>query len=78
VYLRDRDPAEFLTDPALAVPAFLGRGSPRQREHVLGRALRLITASGHPQMSELHLRALFLATLRLDRTTIDRIWKENT
>jgi hypothetical protein len=77
VYLREHDPEEFLDDPVLAPLAVLARGSRKQREAVLGAALRLIRDSGHPRTAELLQIAETLATIRLDLPTIERIRKEN-
>jgi len=40
MYVRERDPAEFLADPVLAPLAVLARGRRTRREHSFGAALR--------------------------------------
>jgi predicted transposase YdaD len=77
IYLRERDPAEFLDDPVLAPLAVLARGRRERRERSFGAALRLIRDSGHQQTAELIQIAETLALVRLDPTTIARIRKEN-
>jgi hypothetical protein len=77
MYVRERDPTEFLADPVLAPLAVLARGRRTRREHSFGAALRLIRDSGHPGSAELFQTAEILALIRLDAITIDRIRKEN-
>jgi hypothetical protein len=77
IYLRERDPAEFLTDPVLAPLAVLARGRRKTREKSFGAALRLIRDSNHPHAGELLQTAETLALIRLDPSTISRIRKEN-
>jgi hypothetical protein len=77
IYLRERDPAEFLEDPVLAPLAVLAKGRRRRREKSFAAALRLIRDSRHPQTAELLQIAETLALIRLDQSTIVRIRKEN-
>jgi hypothetical protein len=77
IYLRERDPAEFLGNPVLAPLAVLTRGPRKRREKSFGAALRLIRDSDHPWAGELFQIAETLALIRLDPATIDRIRKEN-
>jgi len=77
IYLRERDPAEFLTDPVLAPLAVLARGRRTTREKSLGAALRLIRDSNHPHAGELIQAAETLALIRCDPSTIARVRKEN-
>jgi hypothetical protein len=76
IYLRERDPAEFLTSPELAPLAVLARGSGAVREQSLAAAFRLLKNSSHPRVIDLRLSAEMLAGIRLDRPTIDRIARE--
>lgn len=76
-YLREQDPADFLSDPVLAPLAVLARGTRKQRERYFAAALRLIRDSAHPWASELIQTAETLAHIRLDPNTIGRIRKEN-
>jgi hypothetical protein len=48
-----------------------------EREQILGAALRLLAASGHPRTGELMKMTEVLARIRLNRSTIDRIRREN-
>jgi hypothetical protein len=77
VYLRERDPAEFLHDPVMAPLAVLARGPRRRRERSFAAALRLIRDSAHPRTGDLLQIAETLALIRLDAITIRRIRKEN-
>jgi hypothetical protein len=76
IYLRERDPAEFLTSPELAPLAVPARGSGAVREQSLAAAFRLLKNSSHPRVIDLRLSAEMLAGIRLDRPTIDRIARE--
>jgi hypothetical protein len=76
IYLRERDPAEFLTIPELAPLAVLARGSRAVRERSLAAAFRLLKSSSHPRVIDLRLSVEMLAGIRLDRPTIDRIARE--
>jgi predicted transposase/invertase (TIGR01784 family) len=76
IYLRERDPEEFLSSPELAPLAVLARGSRAVRERSLAAAFRLLKNSSHPRVIDLRLSAELLAGIRLDRPTIDRIARE--
>jgi hypothetical protein len=77
LYLREHDPADFLSHPVLAPLAVLARGSPQEREQTLLKAFHLIRSSGHPRGSELHQAAASLASLRLGRPTIESLRRES-
>jgi hypothetical protein len=77
IYLREHDPAEFLTDPQLAPFAVLARGSRAVREKSLAAAFRLLAESRHPRRRVLLQVTEALARIRLDDVTIARIEKEN-
>jgi hypothetical protein len=76
IYLRERDPEEFLSSPELAPLAVLARGSRAVREQSLASAFRLLKNSSHPRVIDLRLSAELLAGIRLDGPTIDRIARE--
>jgi predicted transposase YdaD len=77
IYVREHDPAEFLSDPVLAPFAVLARGSRADREKSLAAAMRLLRDSPPSLVRELRQLAEALARIRLDRSTIDRIGREN-
>lgn len=77
VYLRERDPDDYLRNPVLAPLAVLTKGRRAKRERSFAAALRLIQDSGLPGADELLMTAETLAHIRLDPTTIDRVRKEN-
>jgi hypothetical protein len=78
VYLRERDPADFLTDPALAPLAVLGRVvAPTTRADLLRSALTLIaTVPDEHDRRELVQMCAVLAAIHLDPATIDTLTKE--
>ena len=76
VHLRDLDPEMLLADIRLAPLAVLGQGSRADRTKVLGQALRLIEAAGDSTVPERVKLTLTLATIRLDRPTIQRTLEE--
>jgi hypothetical protein len=76
VYLRDRDPAEFLADPALAPFTVLAAGDRESRRRSLAAALQLIQERGGERARDLLQAAETLATIRLDPRSIDQAQKE--
>jgi predicted transposase YdaD len=76
VYLRDQDPAHFLSDAVLAPLAVLARGSPKERAANLSRAFRVISTHHELDSSTLVQIAESLAAIRLPLDTIDQIRKE--
>jgi predicted transposase/invertase (TIGR01784 family) len=77
VYLRDKDPTELLTKPLLAPFAVLAGGSRSEREQAFSTALRLLWSGGHPKAVRLMQVLEALAGIWLDRSTVERIEKEN-
>lgn len=75
-YLRDEDPRRFLTHPVLAPLAVLGRGGPAARAAALTEALTLIGRQGGDLASDLLEASGVMATIHLDRSTIDAAVKE--
>ncbi len=75
-YLRDLDPGVFLSTPALAPLAVLGRGDTLDRGRALARALVCIRDQGGARAAELLECATVLATIRLAATTIESIVEE--
>lgn len=71
LYLRDVEPAVLLADPAVAPLAVLGAGTPLQRVEALALALRVIREAGGRHLAERLESAVVLATIRLDRPTIE-------
>jgi hypothetical protein len=76
VYMRTMDPGRFLGVPSLAPLAVLGRGSVRERAGVFAAAVRVIREQGGSRVQELMQFADRLATITLDRSTIEAIVKE--
>ena len=77
VYLRERDPGEFLNDPFLAPFAALARGSPAERERSLRAAITVLRECGHPLSWVWLPAAISLAEVRLEGSTVERIEKES-
>lgn len=77
IYLREYDPAAFLTDPAAAPFAVLAAGDAQQRKKALVAALRLILARGGTRKGELLQSAERLAAIRMDAPTIQDARKES-
>lgn len=77
VYLRDHEPAECLADSFLALFAALSRGSCQVRERSFGAAMQLLLDSDHPMAWAWLMAAKSVAEIRLERSTIDRIGREN-
>jgi hypothetical protein len=76
VYIRDRDPAEFLADPALAPFTVLAAGNRESRRKSLVAALQLIQERGGDRVRVLLQATETLATIRLDPRSIDRAQRE--
>lgn len=76
IYLRELNAERFLTEPALAPLAVLAKGTPDQRRAAFTRALELIRSRGGDRVKELVDQASALATIRLDRPTINQIIEE--
>jgi hypothetical protein len=78
ICLREHRPAEFLTRPLLAPFAALAHGTTEERAKALGAAMRLLSHSSHPRAPELLRITEALARLRLSRTIIHQVTKENS
>ncbi|WP_285598880.1 hypothetical protein [Kineosporia sp. NBRC 101731] len=78
IYLRELDPALLLSRPGLAPLAVLSRGTQEERGQHLAATLDLIGRQPAHRRSVLAWAAMTLAPITLDRSTIERIRKENT
>jgi hypothetical protein len=76
-YLRECDPALFLSVPGLAPLAVLAQGDRETRARALVRAVSLIQTQSGPHQAQLLEVAAVLATIRLDGPTIDLIRRES-
>jgi hypothetical protein len=77
VYLRERDADPLLARPVLAPVAVLAKGDVDARGAYLATAYKLAEPMPEGLRSMLRQAALDLATITLDRSTIDRIRKES-
>lgn len=75
-YLREVSASVFLAEPGLAPLAALACGSNGERQLAFAAGLRLIHERGGQRSRELLEFAAVLATIRLDRHTINKIVKE--
>ena len=78
IYLRDQDPTELLTHPTLAPLAVLARATgPVEREHILRKALAVITSASTPADRRTLVRiAATLAGIHLLADTFERLTQE--
>jgi hypothetical protein len=75
IYLRECDPEPLLATARLAPLAVLARGDREQRAESFDRALKIVRGDlDHAFLEEAALR---LATITLDRSTLDRVLEES-